>query len=124
MTQPLRAQYKDDVRSLDQNALMWVLLGDISKQLEWPVDGRLQKLTTDDWKDILTAGLTKEQRIAQGVSGGFVMLGSRTRRMSKPQMGELIEFIYYFMAEKGVQLSAPDFYEEWAEQYRAKTSPL
>lgn len=120
MTQPLRTPYKDDVRSLDQNALMWVLLGDISKKLQWPVDGKLQKLTTDDWKDILTAGLTKEQRIAQGINGGFVMLGSRTRRMTKPQMGELIEFIYYFMVENGVQLSAPDYYAEWYVNYRGK----
>lgn len=113
-----------DIRSLNQNALMWVLLGDISKQLQWPVDGMLQKLSSEDWKDVLTAGLTKEQRIAQGINGGFVMLGARTKRMTKPQMGELIEFIHYFMAENGVQLSAPDYYQEWEAQRRAKTSPL
>lgn len=111
---------KTESRSLDQNALMWVLLGDISKQKEWPVDGRMQKLSPEDWKDILTSGLVKEQRIAQGVNGGFVMLGSRTSRMTKPQMTELIEFIYYFMTEHGITLSAPGYYAEWESQYKEK----
>lgn len=92
-------------RSLDQNRKLWACLTDISEQVEWPVDGKLQKLTPDDWKDILTAGLHKSQRVAQGVDGGFVMLGQRTSKMTVPQMVELLEFVMWFGAEKGVRWS-------------------
>ena len=93
---------KDPTRSLEQNALMWELLGQLSKQLPWPVDGKMQLLTPDEWKDVLTAGL-KKSRVAQGTDGGFVMLGSRTSKMSKKEMSELVEMIYAFGAEHGVE---------------------
>ena len=92
---------KDPTRSLEQNALLWTLLGELSKKLHWCVDGKMQLLTADEWKDILTAGL-KKSRVAQGTDGGFVMLGSRTSKMSKKEMSELVELIYAFGAEHGV----------------------
>lgn len=94
---------KDPTRSLEQNALMWELLGKLAKQKQWPVDGKLQYIGADDWKEILTAGLKKSQRVAQGADGGFVMLGSRTSKMSKRDMSELVEFIYAFGGEHGVE---------------------
>ena len=96
-------EIKDPTRTLEQNALMWELLGKLAKQKQWPVDGKLQYIGPDDWKEILTAGLKKSQRVAQGTDGGFVMLGSRTSKMSKRDMSELVEFIYAFGAEHGVE---------------------
>ena len=93
---------KDPTRSLEQNALMWELLGKLAKQKPWPVDGKMQLLTSEEWKDILTAGL-KKSRVAQGTDGGFVMLGSRTSKMSKKEMSELVELIYAFGSEHGVE---------------------
>lgn len=90
-------------RTLEQNAKMWAVLTDIANQVPWFVDGKEQILEPEDWKDILTAGLKKTQRIAQGVDGGFVMLGVRTSKMSIPQMIELIEFAHWFGAQKGVR---------------------
>lgn len=89
-------------RTLEQNAKMWAVLTDIAQQVPWFVDGKEQLLEPDDWKDILTAGLKKTQRIAQGVEGGFVMLGVRTRKMKIGEMVELIEFAHWFGAQKGV----------------------
>lgn len=86
---------------------MWAMLGDISKQVQWNVDGKLQLVDKESWKEILSAGLTKTQRVAQGIDGGFVLLGSRTSKMGVKQMAELIEFIQWFGAEKGV---------DWSEQ--------
>ncbi len=94
-------------RTLEQNALMWAVLTDISKQLEWPVNGAMRKLAKEDWKDILSAGLKKEQRIAQGIDGGFVLLGQRTSKMSKTAMGDLIDLAYAFGAERGVTFTEP-----------------
>ncbi len=90
-------------RTLDQNAKLWAVLTDISRQVEWHVDGRMQKLEPEDWKDILSAGVKKSQRVAAGAEGGFVMLGQRTRRMKIGEMVELIEFALWFGTEHGVK---------------------
>lgn len=89
-------------RSLEQNRLMWELLSDISESLQWPVDGELQWLTKEDWKVLLTAGLKREHRIAKGIWGGFVLLGTPTSRMTVEEMTELIELIIAFGTERGV----------------------
>ncbi len=104
-------------RSLSQNAKLWPMLTDIARQVQWPVDGAMQELAPEDWKDILTAGVRKEQRVAQGIEGGFVMLGSRTSKMRKKEFAELIEFIYWFGSERGVQWSEPALrtYEQYRE---------
>ncbi|MGJ8515082.1 recombination protein NinB [Carnimonas bestiolae] len=104
-------------RSLDQNAKLWPMLSDIARQVQWPINGRLDYLTREDWKDILTAGLDKHQRVAAGIDGGFVILGRRTSKMKKKQFSELIEFIYWFGSEKGVRWSerALQSYEQYRE---------
>jgi len=99
-------------RTLDQNAKMWAVLGDIAKQVQWYVDGKQQLLSAEEWKDILTAGLRKHQRIAQGIDGGFVILGERTSRMRIGQMCELIELAHAFGAERGVVWTDPQIKTE------------
>lgn len=96
------------LRSLSQNDKMWPMLRDIARQVPWPIDGKQQLLRPEDWKEILTAGLRKSQRVAAAVDGGFVMLGSHTSRMAKAEMVELIEFIAWFGAEHGVEWSEPE----------------
>lgn len=95
-------------RSLEQNAAMWSALADVSRQVKWPMNGTLQLLSPDDWKQILSAGLKREQRVAAGMDGGFVILGQRTSQMSQREMGELIELIHAFGAEHGVQFISHD----------------
>ena len=104
-------------RSLSQNAKLWPMLTDVARQVQWPVDGVMQELAPEDWKDILTAGVRREQRVAQGIEGGFVMLGSRTSKMRKKEFAELIEFIYWFGSERGVKWSEPAIkaYEQYRE---------
>jgi hypothetical protein len=90
-------------RTLEQNAKLWAVLTDIAQQVPWHVDGKLQHIEAADWKDILTAGLKKTQRIAAGIEGGFVMLGQRTSKMKVGEMVELIEFALWFGTERGVK---------------------
>lgn len=86
-------------RNLDQNALMWCLLGEISRQVVWYG----AKLSADDWKDVLTASLRKA-RVVPGIDPGtYVPLGMRTSDMTVPEMAALIELIMAFVAERGVQ---------------------
>lgn len=90
-------------RSSDQNAKLWAMLHDVARQVEWPVDGRLQRLTAEEWKDVFSAAWRKHQRVAQGIDGGFVILGERTSRMKVAEMVDLIEIISAFGAERGVE---------------------
>lgn len=93
---------KEPTRTSDQNARMWAALHDIARQVQWPVNGELAYLEPEDWKAILTAAVKQETRMAAGINGGFVLLGSRTSQMSKRQLSELLEAIYAFGAERQV----------------------
>lgn len=88
---------KQKTRTLEQNALMWALLGDLSKQVNWYG----QKLTSDEWKDVLSASL-KKQKVVPGIDGGFVVIGARTSQMTKREMSDMCELIYAFGAEQDV----------------------
>lgn len=101
------AKYVPGPRSDEQNRRMWAMLTDLSKQVQWPVDGELQTLSKDDWKVVMTAGLGRHQRVAKGIEGGFVMLGTSTKKMTLPEMSELIELMFAFGAEKGVEWTDP-----------------
>ncbi len=87
---------KPKTRTLEQNARLWAMLTDISKQVKWAVDGELLELDPEDWKHILSAGIFKNQRVAQGIEGGFVILGQRTSKMTVRQMKVLQDFIEWF----------------------------
>lgn len=94
-------------RTLDQNAKMWPMLADVAKQVDWTVDGQLQKLEPEEWKHIFSAALRKYQRVATGIEGGFVILGQSTRRLSKSEFSDLIEIIYEFGSRHSVVWSEP-----------------
>ena len=95
-------EIKPRTRSIDQNALLWRLLTLASRHISWSVNGSEVMLSPDEWKDVVTASLHQEHRIARGIRGGFVMLGKSTSRMSVEQMTQMIEFLYSFLAENGV----------------------
>lgn len=93
-----RFEVKAPRRSNDQNALMWLKLSAISKQVDWYGE----KLSDYDWKDMFSATLRKA-RVVPGLDGtGFVVLGLRTSDMSKEEFSNLLELIDAFAAEKGV----------------------
>lgn len=98
-------EVKPDNRTTQQNRLLWPLLTDLSKQVQWFIGGSMQYLTPDDWKDVMTASLNGEQRLSQGTRGGLVLLGARTSKMTKKEFGDLIDFIFAFGNEKGVRWS-------------------
>lgn len=89
---------RDDLRTLEQNALMWSLLYQISEQVIWFGE----QLSAEDYKDLLTASLRKH-RVVPGIEPGtIVVLGMRTSKMNKAEMAELIELIVAFGTERGV----------------------
>lgn len=94
-------------RTLATNSKMWAMLNDIAKQVPWSVNGSMMKLDPAELKDIFTASLNQEQRLAAGLRGGVVLLGEHTSSMGQRKMGDLIELMYSFGAEKGVVWSEP-----------------
>ena len=98
---------KLETRTQAQNRLMWPILTQFSSQLEWPVDGRMVKMTPDDWKDVLSAAFKGESvRLAMGLNGGVVLLGQRTSKFTKKEFAEWIEFLYATAADRDVRLPA------------------
>ena len=86
-------------RTLDQNAALWPLLGEISRQVDWYG----QRLSEEEWKDVFSAAL-KKQKVVPGLDGGFVVCGQRTSKMGKREFSDLLELIHAFAAERGVEI--------------------
>ena len=95
----------EPTRNLEQNAAQWPILQAFSDCLVWPVNGRMETLTPDEWKDILTAAFRREStRVAMGLDGGMVMLGARTSTMSKREFSEWLEFLHATAIDRGIEL--------------------
>ena len=90
-------------RNLDQNARMWAMLADISGQVDWYG----KRLTPEDWKHVFSSSLRRLEVVPNLDGTGFVALGLSTSRMSKREMSDLIELMFSFGAERGVNWTEP-----------------
>jgi len=110
---PLVVTISERTRSLEQNALLWACLHDVSSQVVWY--GR--KLNPECWKHIFSASL-KGQETVPGINGGFVVLGQSTSKMRVGEMRDLITLIHAFGAEHDVRFSDESARAaEWAERF-------
>jgi len=92
-------------RNLEQNAAQWPILAAFAKQKQWPVNGKLETLTADEWKHVLSAAFEKENvRLAQGLDGGVVMLGGRTSKFGKKKFSDWLDFLNAAAVELDVKL--------------------
>lgn len=94
---------KPKKRSDDQNARLWAMLTDVSRQVNWYG----QKLTPEEWKHVMSASL-KKQKVVPGLDGGFVVMGQSTSVMGVREMCELQELISAFGAEREVVFTIPE----------------
>jgi len=90
---------KPPTRSLDANARMWALLGDISAQVVW--HGR--KLSPEDWKYVFSSSLRKLDVVPNIEGSGFVALGLSTSQFTVKEMNDLQMIIEAFGAQQGVE---------------------
>lgn len=90
----------ESTRTLDQNAKLHAMCGDLAKQVKW--NG--EYLDLEDWKRLIVAAVYG-QKIIPGINGGFVVLNKRTGKMKKMECAEVIEQLYAFGAEKEVKWS-------------------
>lgn len=85
-------------RSTDQNALMWTLLGFISRAKP---GGR--KHTPETWKALFMHAMGHQSRFEMGLNGEPFPAGFRSSQLTRAQMADLITFIMAWGAEQGVQ---------------------
>lgn len=103
-----RVEFKGPKRTTPQNDRMWAMLTDLSVQLVWYG----QRLAPDDWKLVMLDALRREAheqlRIVPNTDGtGFVNLSTSSSDLSKDEMTALIEIIFAFGAQHGVEWSEP-----------------
>ena len=96
-------EVRPETRSLEQNARLWAMLADISKQVEWYG----HRLTPDEWKDVFSASL-KRTKVVPGLDGGFVVCGQSTSKMTIAEMCEMQDLMEAFGAQKGVRFTAQE----------------
>jgi len=99
-----RVTFQGPKRTLPQNDRMWAMLTELSTQLLW----HGQRLSTEDWKQVMLASLKQEMRIVPNIHGdGFVQLGRSSSDLSKEEMGDLMTIIEAFAARYGVKMKEP-----------------
>jgi hypothetical protein len=92
-----------DLRTLEQNAKLHVMLGDISKQVAW----QGMKFNPVVWKRLVTASYLREIRehpmLIPALDGsGVDIIYEKTSKMGKKKVAGLIEWCYMWGAENGV----------------------
>ena len=101
-----QATVEEPPRTKEQNAAQWPILGAFSRQLLWPVNGQMVRMSDEEWKDVLTAAFKGETvRLAMGLYGGVVMLGQRTSGFKKSTFSDWLEFLNATAAARGVDLT-------------------
>jgi len=89
-------------RTLDQNAAQWPYLAGFAAQKQLCINGVLQYVTDDDWKDVLTGAWNGEMRMA-AFDGKVIMLPQRTSKLGKKTFSTWMEFLVAMAAMQGIQ---------------------
>ena len=92
----------EPTRTLDQNAAQWPYLAGFAAQKQLCINGVMQNVTDDDWKDVLTGCWLGETRMA-AFDGKVIMLPQRTRQMGKKVFSTWMEFLVAMAAQSGVE---------------------
>jgi hypothetical protein len=102
----LTLEVKDASRSDEQNRKYHAIFGDIAKQAEHCGS----KWDAEDWKRMLVWQYCKEKQIEAGKvvpsldMTGIVQLGQQTRKFTKEQASEFVEFLLAWCANNGIEL--------------------
>jgi len=96
----------DSKRTLSQNSKMWPMLTDFSRQKKWrcTVAGTwvMKLMPPAHWKAVLTAAFAEETEMAEGWTGGVVMLGESTSNYGVKRMADFITWLYANGNEVGI----------------------
>ena len=90
----------EPTRNLEQNALLWALLGDVSK-----AEPMGRKMTAEEWKCVFMQACGWENQFLEGLDGRPFPAGFRSSKMTVRQMADLITFVTAWGAEQGIRWS-------------------
>ncbi len=90
--------FQDPTRTLEQNAKMWAMLGDISKQ---HMRNGVYK-SSEVWKSLFMHSLGHEMKFEMGLNGEIFPTGFKSSQLGIKQMNELIEWMYKWGAENKI----------------------
>lgn len=100
-----RVEFFEPKRTIPQNALLHLLLGEVAKQ-RTTLGGT--KMTAEKWKRVFMNHLGNTMEYLPTLEGdGFFPMGYRTSDLSVPECSALIESIYAWGATEGLTLSDP-----------------
>lgn len=105
-------EIRPEKRNIQQNALLHALIAQLSLRKEW--DG--EKRSIEVWKQIMVAGWMiatnrKALCLSSPENNDTIFIYQRTSTLSKPDFAELIEYIYSWAAQNGIELQKMDDYE-------------
>jgi hypothetical protein len=92
----------EPTRTAEQNAAQWPYLAGFAAQKQLCINGVMQWVTDEDWKDVLTAVYGGELRMAM-FDGKVIMLPQRTSKMGKKVFGDWMDFLIAMAAQSGVE---------------------
>lgn len=87
-------------RSLEQNALLWAMLSDLSRAKP---EGRTH--TPEVWKQLVMHACGHAVQFEIGLNGQPFPTGFRSSRLTKAQMADLLDWTLAYGAEHGVRWS-------------------
>jgi hypothetical protein len=94
---------REPTRNLDQNARLWAMLGDLSKQEPAGI-----KATPEEWKCLTMHACGWECQFLPGLLDGRPFpIGFRSSRLTVKQMAALITWLRAYGDEQGVVWSEP-----------------
>lgn len=96
------ATVSEPTRSLDQNAAQWPILQAFAEQKQLMVNGKMEYVSDEEWKDVLTGAFNEELNRVAHWKGRMVLLGQRTSKFSKARFSDWLEFLHAAAAEEGV----------------------
>lgn len=94
-----RIEFKGPKRTLPQNDRLFLMLTEVSRQLQW----HGQKYRPEEWKDYFLHALRGEKWMP-AEEGGMVPIGRSTSDLDKAEFGELMDLIECFCARHAVKL--------------------
>ena len=94
----------EPTRNLEQNAAQWPILEAYATQKQLCINGVMEWVSADEWKDVLTGAHKDELARVASYRGRMVILGKRTSKFGKGEFSEWLDWLNAAAIEDGIEL--------------------